>query len=259
MSAAESPRDNNPVCHECGAHVPQIEQLQQLYLTKSRELVAVRNRLDRLQSGQDGRDSELYEQALEVANYWKQLLAPRTRELKGPRVDNTYARLKGDGTGKPYSVDDLKQAVYGYYCCQYVVDAKRVSSGKPSERHVDLELLMRDPKHVDKGIALARENAGYDVELMHKGTSALQARLCDCGHPEVDHLRPDLALELGLIDAQAPGQASIPREPCAHKDCACYTFDTIHQHIEAYREEQAHAPKPPPPRNEVPGQLRLVG
>lgn len=256
--------DALPVCGECGAHVPAIERLvtqvnaiNNDFISKQeenkeladsvvrtqRQLSQARGTITSLREQQTKSDDDVLEQAMEIAEYWKKLLAPRTRELKGPRIDKTVARLRAG-----YPIEELKQAVYGYYCRQYVVDGKRKHDGKPGERWVDLELIMRDAKHVDTGISIAVQDAKLDVELIHRGGSRQQALLCDCGHPAADHLRPDLAVELGLYEAPTAANGNstnIVREPCAHKDCPCYTFDTIQRAVADKIEEIKTAPKPP--------------
>jgi hypothetical protein len=265
--------DNPPVCTECGAIVPafqatqsrlesvegklekawgaldakerEAEELSESVLRTQRQLSTARGQIKQLREQQSTADDELSKQAMEICEYWRDLIAPKARELKGPRFDNTLKRLKAG-----YPVDELKLAVYGYYCRPYVVDSKRKHTGRPDQKHNDLELIMRTPQHVDKGIAIARHDAKLDVEHVHRGGTLPLSRLCDCGHPAVDHLRPDLAFALGLVDEKAAHPGGI-REPCAHKDCPCYTFDTLHQFINEKIEQArtpAAKPKSPPVR-----------
>lgn len=263
---AQSLTEQPPVCHECGSVVPAFEvtlnrlatneeklqtawdeldrkereneELSDSVLRTQRQLSAARGQMKALREQQATADDEMSKQAMEVCEYWKSLIAPKARELKGPRYDNTLKRLRAG-----YTVDELKLAVYGYYCRPYVVDGKRKHTGRPDQKHDDLELIMRTPQHVDKGMAIARHDAKLDVEHLHKNGSMQMARLCDCGHARVDHLRPDLAVELGLVDREAVA-TGVVREPCCHKGCDCYTFDTIQQ-VVSERVDQARTTRKP--------------
>lgn len=269
MEAASQPLpddDRPPVCRECGALVPgwEIDQRRLLALRSengakdaqlqdqaesivrtSNQLTQVRRQMKKLQAQQAATDDETVQIAEQAAAYWKQLLAPKTRELKGPRLESTIARAKAG-----YTLDELKLAIYGYYCRQFIVDGKRKHTGRSDQRWIDLALIMRDANHVDTGIAMAQEDAKLDVELVHRGASLKQAFLCDCGHPRADHVRPDLMFKF-LIDrfGEQDGERLWLKgqEPCAQPDCACVTFDNYNRLVDERIERTRHAPTPPPP------------
>jgi hypothetical protein len=236
---ADAQQQFTPGCTACGEVTPEMRQRDKL-IAQLRETVAglnaeltnkiVANR--RLRGKQaEAAEDPLYEKALEVASYWKELLAPKTRELKGPRIEKTLARLRGDGTSESgYTVEELKRAVWGYYCRQFVVDGKRAHQGRKDQRYIDLELIMRDAKHVDAGITIADQDAASDVDMLRFGTSEPLAQLCDCGHPYASHLPLRLAIHAGTT--------GLDREPCLEDGCDCWTFDTVERQMEEWRRRQ---------------------
>jgi putative DNA primase/helicase len=102
-------------------------------------------------------NSKFYEPACRVLDKWKELCHPTATEVRNPsgeRMKNVIARFKGD-----YTEEQLIQCVIGYSHFSYVVSARRTPHGTPAQRRVDAELIFRDPKRVDQGIALAKEVA----------------------------------------------------------------------------------------------------
>ncbi len=96
--------------------------------------------------------SKNYTKALDVLDHWHTVCMPTAREPHSEdRVKNVLARMAGK-----FTVDELKACADGYAKRPYVVDGKRVATGKASQRWVDAELIYRTPKHVETGIALSR-------------------------------------------------------------------------------------------------------
>lgn len=97
----------------------------------------------------------LFMVSMEVLEYWRELCHPNARELEGERCRKVIARL--EGKPKPYSKDELKRCVYGYSHFPFIVNGRRSPAGSPGQRYIDAELVFRDPKHVDQGLAMADE------------------------------------------------------------------------------------------------------
>lgn len=97
------------------------------------------------------RTSKHIKQASEVLTYWQKVVMPTAREpMSDDRLERVQARLAGG-----FTVDELKKCADGYAKRPYVVDGKRMSTGRRSEWQADAELIYRTPKHVEKGMALA--------------------------------------------------------------------------------------------------------
>lgn len=91
--------------------------------------------------------------ARKVFDHWREQCSPRAREFKDARLLAVLARLRAG-----YSVDELCKAIDGAAAKPYVVNAKRVPTGRKSERYVELELICRNEANVQKFIALAEDD-----------------------------------------------------------------------------------------------------
>lgn len=206
-------------CPQCGTMLDDIAarlaEAEQTVIGLSSELAKKVGQNKRMQGQRANGHPPEYDDAMEVAEYWREMLAPRTKELQGPRLEKTIERLQG-GYGK----DDLKQAVYGYWCKPNVMDGKRVRRG--GKRHADLELIMRDAGRVDRGIEMAEAERHFSSEHLNEGGSATAARLCDCGHPRIDH---------GLFHMQG-------HEGCYAEACACKGFDDLYRQMDEFHERE---------------------
>jgi hypothetical protein len=108
-----------------------------------------------------------YEQAVEVLEYWRDMLHPEARQLfGGERLKNVLARLS-DKDGKPYTTEELKLCVRGYVAFPYVVNSRRTAHGSPATRRIDAELIFRDPQRVENGKAYAEEAERRAEPLPH--------------------------------------------------------------------------------------------
>jgi len=149
-------RDELVACRECGCVHQEATELVARLRADIRNLEAdLRGKRSRLAEmrGQQAAQAQGSPEAA-VANQilleWRRVLAPKTRELNGARLEKTLARLRGG-----YTADQLRQCIAGYARRPYVIgNGRRSPVGKPSERRVDAELIFRDAQHVDTGIAL---------------------------------------------------------------------------------------------------------
>lgn len=125
-----------------------IEGLERDLRTKRAAISRLeRSKAERLQT------SKHRESALVVLRHWKETCMPNAREIDSEdRLGNVLARLAGGAT-----VDELKRCADGYAKRPYVVKGGRSAHGKPTERHIDAELIYRTPKHVQAGLALAEQ------------------------------------------------------------------------------------------------------
>lgn len=204
-------------CEACG-----VIQEQAMRLVAEQEETIVRqakdrNRLQKLidqlrKKGDTSRPVE-YEDAMEIAVYWKEKVAPLARELEGPRLDKTIARLKH------YSKEELLRAVFGYSCRPHRGDyGKRLRMSEGGKWDADLEKIMQSGKTVEAGIRIANEELRFDQGVLNQGGRRVFAELCDCGHPRVEH---------GMLWLQG-------HESCCDKDCGCRQFDDITQRSEEF-------------------------
>jgi hypothetical protein len=196
-----------------------VLELQATILALGKEVARKQSMIARLRAGQAEEHPPQYEDAMEVARYWKETLCPGAKELNGQRLRNTIHRLQAG-----YEVDQLKQALDGYYARPNVKDGKRVRSSEGGTRRTDLELLMRDEKHVMDGIAIAVEEMAHDQGVLNGGGSRYVALLCGCGHPLVSH-------QLYYLTG---GTA------CAEKDCTCLEFDSLPTESEQWLHQQGY-------------------
>ena len=128
-----------------------------------RDLRSKRATISRLENSKADRlqGSKNVEKARQVLLHWQATCAPKAKEIESEdRLGNVLARLAGG-----FTVDELKLCADGYAKRPYVVNGKRSANGKPTERHVDAELIYRDPKRVQAGIALAEAPAVTVADL----------------------------------------------------------------------------------------------
>lgn len=183
------------------------------------ELNRKQGQINRLRKQQKEERPPEYDDAMEVAVYWRDEVRPTAIELNGPRLQNTIDRLKHG-----YSKEDLKLACWGYRCRPNIKDGKRVRRNQGGRRYDDLELICRDAKHVEDGMDIAMEERLHDQGLLDDHASRYVADLCDCGHPRADH---------ALFRFHG-------HEGCLRQDehCSCEAFDDIHLRAEMFRRAQ---------------------
>lgn len=153
--------DGRVFCEACGA----VHETATALLAESRaatiSLSAILGQKDakitRLEQGKADKlqRSKNIDKAREVLHHWQAVCMPNAREIESEdRLANVLARLAGG-----FTVDDLKRCADGYAKRPYVVNGKRSANGTPTERHADAELIYRDPKRVQAGLALAEAPA----------------------------------------------------------------------------------------------------
>ena len=144
-------RNDTVCCPDCGCvNDWATEQIRLL----ERELRSMRSRLSRV-TGERAKapmQNAHYAEAIEVLEFWKKQLAPRTKTLNGKRLTNCLARFD-----EGYDKNDLMLAVMGYVNRPYATRHGRAPQGAPWERRVDAELIFRDPGRVEMGWAMAGE------------------------------------------------------------------------------------------------------
>jgi hypothetical protein len=146
-------------CPHCGSV---LGELQMHIAGMERDLAAKRRRIAALEGEvkRKLREDPMFPQAMEVLERWRKELAPRTRELNGQRLTHCLARLHGG-----YTKDELIISVLGYRNKPYVTSSGRSAHGRDSERHVDAELIFRDAKHVDQGMAMAAQSEDIEQQI----------------------------------------------------------------------------------------------
>jgi len=145
-------------CPECGAVLEGLvpESRYEDILEQLHKALGENKRLRGEQARAPERDP-FYQTAMEVLEFWKTKLAPRTRGLGGKRLQCVLARLHEN-----YTARQLQVCVIGYMNKPYVTSSGRSARGLPIQRHVDADLIFRDAKHVDAGIAFAEAEVGPD-------------------------------------------------------------------------------------------------
>lgn len=147
--------DGLRACPECGVllerHVATIAATRDELEHTQKELAIARATISRMRGDQASRQKQNphHDEAMEVLEHWRQLCAPRTRELNGTRLKNCLDRLDHG-----YTVEDLKASVEGYAAFPFVVEGRRSPHGSKRQRYIDAELIFRDAKHVDAGLNL---------------------------------------------------------------------------------------------------------
>jgi len=211
-------------CEACGTvnetATEQVATLQEAVTNLGLEVSRKQSRVNALRREQAEARPPEYDQAIEVAEFWRENLSPRARELNGPRLEKVIARLRAG-----YTVEELKHSLWGYRCRPNLKEGRRVREG--GKRYVDLELLMRDEKHVQIGIEIAEQESRFDQNVLDSSGSRHAAVLCDCGHARWAH---------GLLWLQQ-------HEACYEEGCLCTGYDTF---------DSLLAPPPPSDRPNIP-------
>jgi hypothetical protein len=118
-----------------------------------RELRRYRAENKRLRKEQDQalRAHPLFPKAVKVLEYWKATCHPNAREVDSRRrVEPVIARLAGG-----YSAEELCRCSDGYALKPYVVQGRRTHEGPKDNWQADAELIFKDAKRVDAGLAIA--------------------------------------------------------------------------------------------------------
>lgn len=159
-------RNDCVCCPDCGlVNDWATEQIRML----ERELRSMRSKLARLEGerAKSPKQHAHYREAMEVLEFWRQRLAPRTKTLNGKRLIAVLARFD-----EGYDKTDLELAVMGYVNRPYVTRHGRTTQGSPWERRVEATLIFRDPEHVEQGWAMAGQ-----VHEPRNGVERLQLAL----------------------------------------------------------------------------------
>ena len=183
-----------------------VERLEEAQALLEKDIAGKRSVIKRLQRQQDERvrDAEAYEQACDIAHYWQRVCEPNAREpLNVRRLEPTIARLNH------YTPEELRQAIDGYAARPYVVNGRRVAHGAPDQRYCDLDLIMRDAKHVDTGLRIAEREQQYR-EVLAEG-----------GPAEPEDMRAEVQLEL---QQEQPSVGDMGRQALRYAQHGWYVF-----------------------------------
>lgn len=130
-----------------------LDQANEQVSLLERDLRGKRSKISQLERDRKTKlqTSKRYQDALIVLRHWKEVCAPRAREIDSPeRMEAVLARLNGGHT-----VDELKLSASGYAKRPYVTSQGRSATGTASQWFADAELIYRNPENVRKGIAWA--------------------------------------------------------------------------------------------------------
>lgn len=92
---------------------------------------------------------EITEQIVEVFDYWKEMTDHPDAQLSGERASVISKHLMGTGKTPVRSKDELKRALYGYSIEPIEANGKRYD---------DITLLLRDAKHIEIGVEIAKRS-----------------------------------------------------------------------------------------------------
>jgi hypothetical protein len=122
--------------------------LTQLMLGAKAEVKRMRKEQDQsLRSHKHYRDGS----ATTVLEHWHKVVSPSAREIESPRrLRPVLDRLDGG-----YTVGELCRCCDGYALKPYVVQGRRTHEGPKDDWRADAELIFRDAKRVDAGLAIA--------------------------------------------------------------------------------------------------------
>lgn len=183
------------------------------------ELAKARGQIKRLTKAKNDEHPPEYDNAMEVAEYWRERCMPGARELNGQRLRNTIDRLKAGA-----SVDELKMSIDGYAARPNTSKKGRHPASVGGVFRADLELIMRTEENVQTGIQIAIAEMAHDQGIRNGGGSRYVAQLCGCGHALVAH-------QLFYLTG---GTA------CAEKECACKEFDSLPVESEQWLHQQGY-------------------
>ncbi len=204
-------------CTACGvlleAESEQITELEETIKNQAVQPSRKQGEISRLKGERAEAHPPEYADALEIAMYWREKVAPLARELEGERLRLTIDRLRGG-----YSKEELRRAVFGYSCRPHREYGKRLRMTEGGKWDADLETIMKSAKTVDVGICIANEEMRHDQGILNGGGRRHFAELCDCGHPRVEH---------GLFRVSG-------HEACYDADCSCQAFDDLTQRSEQW-------------------------
>jgi len=207
-------------CPQCGCVLPEDEKvriMEDTVLALSNEIARKQAQIKRMQTERSKRRPPEYDDAMEVAEYWREHLMPRAKELNGPRIQITIERLQHG-----YEKYDLLRSLDGYAIKPNVSSRGRCRVSEGGRRQVELSLLMRDAEHVDRGIDIWESEMAHDQAVLNGGGSRYVAALCGCGHPLVSH-------QLFYLTGSTA---------CAERDCDCREFDTLPAEIEKWHAQR---------------------
>jgi hypothetical protein len=130
-----------PCCTECGAVLPQLEQMRDMIGNLERDMRGKRAQISRLLRERDeaAEADPMYRRAHEIFSYWRLRLSPKAREFTGDRLKAVLARLHAG-----HEVDEIKRAIDGCVLRPYVSEGGRSTTGPPDRRYVELELICRN-------------------------------------------------------------------------------------------------------------------
>lgn len=172
--------DDTVFCAACGAvHESATERIRRLEEERElaeKDLRGKRTRIKRLLADRDKalRDSKHYDEAVEVALHWQATCAPGAREPTNmQRIEPTIARLAH------YTKTDLKRAIDGYAARPFIVNRRRVAHGSKDDWYADLELIMRDAKHVDAGLRMVEHEEQFEQVVAAPEAEPAQMPLAD--------------------------------------------------------------------------------
>lgn len=223
-------------CEHCGSVLDRLQrrfdEQTEAIKTQAVDIARRQHTINQLRRSQRDERPPEYDDAMQVAEYWRETLHPRARELNGTRVLAVCARLKH------YTKAELIKAIDGYAIKPNVGERGRCRAPEGGRRQVDLELLMRDAKRVEAGIAIYEAEMAHDQGVLNAGGSRHVAELCDCGHARISH---------GL-------HRIVGNEACYEPDCTCAGFDSLHTQAEQWLTQKGyydakpkkHAPPVPP-------------
>jgi hypothetical protein len=221
-------------CTECGSVLEHLQhrfdELTETIKSQAIDIARRQSTINSLRRAQTEERPPEYDEAMEVAEHWRTVLAPRARELNGTRVQAVIARIKH------FSKTELIKAIDGYAYRPNIRDGKRVRPDQGGKRWVELDLIMRDAKHVETGIEIYEAEMVHDASVLNAGGSDYVAQLCECGHSLVSH---------GLLHLQG-------HQACYERDCECRQFDDLPVRAEQWLTQKGYydsrpAKKAPPP------------
>ncbi len=181
-------------------HDETVEALQANLVSNQRKIAALKSMLAEKRDSHPKR-----EEVLHLFGRWNQLCRQnRCRECNGERFDKPAARLQA---GTP--AQEIEWAIQGYAARPYITGpGKRSAEGNRNQRFDELDLICRDEKHVEEGIALYLE-AGMEEDQKMLDDLRLKAA-CEAvrrhrkGEDPVDHERLREGLE-DIAQRYGPG------------------------------------------------------